>query len=157
MSGSGRADPRAGMGVAPPRQRLLSAALAIELVWLALTAAVVVFLAAHMGDGSEEFGGDPSTDRVLVYVVPPVAAALGLALVGARQALDRQGRTGQPVTLLRRIGLWLSAAGNAGLMATIAASLYHAEASWMVLGAALLLVVGLVTAGCVRTARSPRS
>jgi hypothetical protein len=140
----------------PARQRLLSGALAIELVWLVLMAAVIVFLAAHLGDGSEEFGSDPATDRALLYVVPPIAAALGLALVGARQALDRSGRA-EPTTRISRLALWVTAAGNAGLLATIAASLYHAEASWMVLGGGLLVAVGLITAGCVRAARAIRT
>lgn len=157
MTGSGRGDLQSGVGVVPPRRRLLSGALAIELVWLVLTAAVVVFLAAHLGGDADNVGGDPSTNRLLVYAVPMVTAVLALALLGARHALDRHEGSYPSVPPILRAALWVSGGGNAVLLVTIAASLYHAEASWMVLGGALLAAVGLVTAGCVRAARATRS
>src|SRR5437763_9302201 len=80
----------AGTEAVPARQRLLSAVLAVEVLWLLLTAAVIVFLAAHLGSAGETVGNDPEIDRRLVYVVPPLAALVGLALLGARGAVDHR-------------------------------------------------------------------
>jgi hypothetical protein len=137
----------------PTRRRLLSGALALELAWLILTAAVVFFLAAHFGDGPDDVTGDVAVDRVLVYLVPPITAALALAIVGARRALDGGAWDGGHLTRSLRLAVWMTAAGNAGLAATIAVSLYHAEASWVVLGGALLVAVAVITVGLVRVAR----
>ena len=69
------------------RVRVLSAALSFELLSLLLVAASVVFFAAHLGPGSEEITGDATVRGVLLLVVPPIAVLVGLALMGARQAV----------------------------------------------------------------------
>jgi hypothetical protein len=139
MSVTRRGDLQAEVFAVAPRQRLLGAALALELAWLALTAAALVFLAAHLGSGGDDVVAAAQDGRFLVYVVPPVALLIGTSLVGARRG--------------SRPALWGAAAANSALAATIAASLYHAEVSWMVLGSLLLVAVGLVTGGCVGGAR----
>jgi hypothetical protein len=148
-----RGDLAAGTDTVPARQRLLSAVLAVELLWLLLTAAVIVFLAAHLGPSDETVGNDPQIDRALVYVVPPLVLLVGLAILGARGAVDRFRGGQQHLGALSRLALWVTAAGNAVLAATIASSLYHAHASWMALGTVLLVAAALTMAGCAAAAR----
>src|SRR5207248_1391900 len=74
VSEGGR-DLRVEVREVPARRRVLSAALALELVWLMLTAAVVVSLAAHLGS-ADEVGVDPASDRLLVYLVPPMTVVV---------------------------------------------------------------------------------
>jgi len=133
--------------------RVLSAVLALELLWLLLVTASVVFLASHLGPGAEEFTGDATARGVLLVAVPPVAIVIGLALIGARQAIDRVTATPPaPLSRFLRLGLWLSALANAVVVASILTSLYHAHMTWIVVG--LLLAAGLsaVAWACVRTA-----
>ncbi len=133
--------------------RVLSAVLAFELLWLLLVTASVVFLAAHLGPGAEEFTGDATVRRVLLIAVPPVAVVIGLGLIGARQAIDRVTATPHAtLSRIRRVALWLSAIVNAAVVASILTSLYHAHMTWIVVG--LLLAAGLsaVAWACVRTA-----
>ena len=135
------------------RARVLSAVLALELLWLLLVTSSVVFLAAHLGPGAEEFTGDATVRGVLLIAVPPVAVVVGLGLIGARQAIDRVTATPHAaLSSIRRVALWLSAIVNAAVVATILTSLYHAHMTWIVVG--LLLAVGLsaVAWACVRTA-----
>lgn len=133
--------------------RILSAVLALELLWLLLVTASVVFLAAHLGRGSEEFTGDAAVRGVLLIAGPPVAVLVGLALIGARQAIDRVAAAPHAsLSGILRVALWLSAIANAAVVASIVTSLYHAHMTWTVVG--LLLAVGLsaVAWACVRTA-----
>ena len=146
---------QAGVGSVPAPRRLLSFALAVEVAWVLLTAAVVLFLAGHLGDSSDRLSGDATGDRFLVYLVPPLAFVLVVALVGARQALGR-GRERRRMPPTSRVALWMAAAGNAGLVAAVAVTLYHAQASWVVLGGVIAGLAALVTAGCARAARPPR-
>jgi len=133
--------------------RVLSAVLALELLWLLLVTASVVFLAAHLGPGAEQFTGDATVRGVLLVAVPPVAIVIGLALIGARQAIDRVTATpAAPLSGFLRLGLWLSALANAVVVLAILTSLYHAHMTWIVVG--LLLAAGLsaVAWACLRTA-----
>ena len=132
--------------------RVLSAVLAFELLWLLLVTASVVFLAAHLGPGAEEFTGDATVRGVLLVAVPPMAIVLGLALIGARQAIDRvAGSPPVPLSGVLRLALWLSAVANGAVVVAILMSLYHAHTTWVVVG--LLLAIGLsaVACACVRT------
>jgi hypothetical protein len=134
--------------------RVLSAVLVLELLWLLLVAASVVFLAAHLSGDAEEFPADPVARRLLMLAVPPLAVVIGLALIGARQAVDRRiASPSTPVEPIRRMALWLTAAANAAVVVSILTSLYHAHATWIVVG--LLLTAGLsfVAVACVRAAR----
>lgn len=134
--------------------RVLSAVLTLELLWLLLVTVSVVFLAAHLGPGAEEFTGDATVRGVLLVAVPPVAVLIGLALIGARQAVDRTATAPTtPLSRLHRVALWVSAVANAAVVVSILTSLYHAHATWLVVG--LLLAAGLstVTWACVRAAR----
>src|SRR5437763_12659550 len=125
-----------------PRARILSTVLTLELLWLLLITASVVFLAAHLGPGAEEFTGDATVRGVLLVAVPPLAIVLGLALIGARQAIDRAtGSPPEPLTDALRPALWLSAVANGAVVVAILMSLYHARTTWLVVG--LLLAIGL--------------
>jgi hypothetical protein len=133
--------------------RILSAVLALELLWLLLVTASVVFLAAHLGPGAEDFAGDATVRGALLTVMPPMAVVLGLAIIGARQAIDRVSAAPRhPLSGVLRLALWLTAAANAAVVVSILMSLYHAHATWIVVG--LLLAVGLaaVAWACARTA-----
>src|SRR5205814_6885096 len=93
--------------------RVLSAVLTLELLSLLLITASVVFLAAHLGPGAEEFTGDATVRGVLLVAVPPLAIVLGLALIGARKAIDRTtGSPPEPLSDVLRLALWLSAVAN---------------------------------------------
>jgi hypothetical protein len=132
----------------------LAVVLTLELLWLLLVTASVMFLAAHLGPGSEEFTGDATVRVVLLVGVPPLAVVLGFALIGARQAVERStGSAAAPVSRWRRLALWLSAGANAIVAISILTSLYHAQTTWLVVG--LLIAVGLTTVAwaCARTAR----
>lgn len=136
------------------RTRILSAVLVLELLWLLLVTAAVVFLAAHLGPGTEKFTGDATVRGVLLVAVPPCAVIVGLALIGARQAVDRAAASPDaPLSGVLRVALWLSAVANAAVVVSILTSLYHARVTWIVVG--LLLAVGLsiVAMGCIGTAR----
>jgi hypothetical protein len=136
------------------RRRLLAAALHFELVWLLLVAVVIVFLASHLGSDTGEVTGNRTSDLLLLLIVPPIAIVFGAGLLGARQAVDRLAADPSQVPQRsRRAALWLAALGNAAVVAVILASLYHAHATWMVVGLALAGAMALVTAGCVRVAR----
>jgi hypothetical protein len=113
----------------------------------------VVFLAAHLGPGAEDFAGDATVRGALLTVMPPMAVLLGLAIIGARQAIDRVSSAPRhPLSGVLRLALWLTAAANAAVVVSILMSLYHAHATWIVVG--LLLAVGLsaVAWACARTA-----
>lgn len=136
------------------RARLLAVVLTLELVWVLLVAAAVVFLAAHLGPGAEEFTGDATVRGVLLVGVPPVAVLLGLALIGARQGVERNALDPTaPVSPVHRLALWVAAGANAVVVVSILTSLYHAQTTWLVVGA--LLAAGLATVAwtCARTAR----
>src|SRR4051794_36628564 len=125
------------MSGAPPVTggRVLPAVLTLELVWLLLVTVSVVFLAAPLGPGAEEFTGDATVRGVLLVAVPPVAVLLGLALIGARQAVDRAGASPTtPLSRVHRIALWLSAVANVAVVVSILTSLYHAHTTWLVVG-----------------------
>src|SRR5689334_129488 len=95
------------------RARILPAVLVLELVWLVLTTASVVFLAAHLGPGAEEFTGDKAARSVLLIAVPPVAVLVGLALIGARQAVEHVATAPHaPLSGVLRLALWASAVAN---------------------------------------------
>jgi hypothetical protein len=128
--------------------------LVLELVWVALTAASVVFLAAHLGPRPEELTGDKTIRSALLLAVPPVAVLLGLALIGARQAVEHAAAEPQaPLTGLLRVALWVSAAANVVVVASIVTSLYHAHLTWMVVGLLLATALSAVAWTCARTAR----
>src|SRR4051794_37710028 len=113
--------------------RVLSIVLALELVWLLLVATSIVFLAAHLGAGTDEITGSPSSRRMLLIVVPPLTVALGLALIVARHAVDR--RAASPDALLnrrQRLSLCVTALANGAVVLSIAISLYHAHTTWLV-------------------------
>jgi len=134
--------------------RVLSAVLVLELLWLLLFAATVVFLAAHLSGNAEDFPADPVVRRVVLFVVPPVAVALGLALIGARQATNRRATSpGEPLDHPRRAALWITAAGNAAVVITILSSLYHAHTTWLVVGLSIAAGLIVVALACVHTAR----
>jgi hypothetical protein len=138
---------------APTGYRLLSIVLALELVWLLLVAASLVFLAAHLGADADEITGGPNSRRMLLLTVPPLTVGLGLAVIGARRALER--RVAAPECSLRatlRLSLGLTAVANVVLMVSILTSLYHAHATWVLVGLALAAGLGLVAAACARAA-----
>jgi len=134
--------------------RLLSAVLALELLWLLLVTASIVFLAAHLGPGAEEFTGDATVRSLLLMAAPPVAIVLGLALICARQALEHIAvapRT--PLRPVLRGALWLTALANGAVVVSILTSLYHAHPTWLVVGLLLAAGLGAVGWACVRAAR----
>ena len=134
--------------------RILSAVLALELLWLLLIAASVVFLAAHLGTDADDFPADPVARRMLLLGLPPLAVLVGLALIGARQAVERRAASpGQALDSRRRLALWMSAAANVAVVVSIMTSLYHAHMTWVVVGLLLATGLALVAWACVRTAR----
>ena len=136
------------------RARILSTVLVLELVWLALTAASVVFLAAHLGPRAEEFTGDKTVRSVLLLGVPPVAVLLGLALIGARQAVEHTaGAPHAPLNGVLRLALWVTAAANTVVVVSIVTSLYHAHLTWFVVGVLLAAGLSAVAWTCARGAR----
>jgi len=136
------------------RTRVLSAVLAFELLWLLLVTASVVFLAAHLGADADDFPADPNLRRLLLLGLPPLAVLLGLALIGARQAVDRRaGNADETLDSRRRLALWVSAAANVAVIVSIVSSLYHAHMTWVVVGLLLATGLALVAWACVRTAR----
>ena len=136
------------------RPRILSAVLALELLWLLLATASVVFLAAHLGADADDFPADPVARRFLLLGLPPVAALLGLALIGARQAVDRRVAPGLArLDPMRRLALWVAAAANIAVVVSILTSLYHAHMTWIVVGLLLATGLSLVAWACIRTAR----
>ena len=140
-------------GPAPTRLRALSAVLALELVWVLVITAVVVFLAAHLGNDADDFPADPTARRLLLVLLPPLAVVLGLALIGARRAVER--RAVMPVEQLgstQRLALWLAAVANGAVVVSILTSLYHAHMTWVVVGLLLAAGLSLVAAACVRQA-----
>jgi hypothetical protein len=140
---------------APTGHRLLSVVLALELVWLLLVAASLVFLAAHLGPDADEITGGPNSRRMLLWTVPPLTVGLGLAIIGARQALDRRtGSAGSPLAVPRKLCLGLTAVANAAVVASILTSLYHARTTWVVVGLTLGSAFGVVAVGCGRAART---
>ena len=137
-----------------PRARILSTVLVLELLWLLLTTASVVFLAAHLGPGAEEFTGDKTVRGLLLAAGPAVAVILGLALIGARHAVERV--TAAPSTQLSRalrLALWVSAVANAVVVVSILTSLYHAHVTWFVVGTVLAAGLSAVAWTCAHTAR----
>ena len=138
----------------PNRVRVLSAVLALELLWLLLVTASVVFLAAHLGGDADDFPADPAARRLLLLGLPPVAVVLGFALIGARQAVDRRTASpGEALDSRRRLALWVSAAANVAVLVSIVTSLYHAHMTWVVVGLLLATGLAVVAWACVRTAR----
>ncbi len=134
--------------------RLLSAVLLLELIWLLLVAASLVFLAAHLGGGTDELTGDAVSRRLLLLTVPLMTVALGLALIGARQAIEhRAAAPDASLSAGRRVALGIAALANAVLVASIAISLYHARTTWVVVGLALAAALATVAVSCVRAAR----
>jgi hypothetical protein len=134
--------------------RLLSVVLALELVWLLLVAASLVFLAAHLGPDADEITGGPNSRRMLLLTVPPLTVGLGLAIIGARQGLDR--RIDAPGSLLAtplRLCLGLTALANGVIVVSLLTSLYHARTTWFVVGLAIASALGVVAIGCGRAAR----
>jgi hypothetical protein len=133
---------------------MLSTVLVLELLWVLLTTASVVFLAAHLGPGAEEFTGDKTVRGLLLVAVPPGAVLLGLALIGARQAVERvTAAPNAPLSSVLRLALWASAAANAAVVVSILTSLYHAHVTWFVVGALLAAGLSAVAWTCARTAR----
>jgi hypothetical protein len=133
--------------------RLLSAALIFELLWLVLVAASVVFLAAHLGADADDFPADPVARRVVLVVLPPAAVIIGLALVGARRAVDRHAISpSEPIDSLHRVALWVSAVANVAVVLSIVTSLYHAHMTWIVVGLLLVAALSLVAWACARLA-----
>src|SRR5580765_2837365 len=55
--------------------RLLSAVLLLEVIWLLLVASALMFLAAHLGSGTDELTGDAVSRRLLLVTVPPITVA----------------------------------------------------------------------------------
>ncbi|MBV8386498.1 MAG: hypothetical protein JO248_08690 [Acidimicrobiia bacterium] len=138
-----------------PRTRALAAALTFELLWLLLVTASVVFFAAHLGPRSDDFSGDATVRGVLLVVVPPLAVVIGLALVGARQAVERAAApNGPPLTNMLRIALWTAAIANGGVVLSILTSLYHAHTTWIAVGVVLAAALSAVGWACARTARA---
>jgi hypothetical protein len=138
---------------APTRLRALSAVLALELVWVLVVTASVVFLAAYLGNDADDFPADPVARRLLLVLLPPLAVVIGLALIGARQAVER--RAVMPVERLGsmlRLSLWLAAVANGAVVVSILTSLYHARMTWMVVGLVLAVGLTVVAIACVRTA-----
>ena len=138
----------------PATQRLLSAVLVLELVWLLLVAASVVFLTAHLTGSSEDIAGSPVPRRTLLLAVPALAVGLGFALIGARQAVDRRVTPpAEGLSGVLRACLWLTAAANAAVVVSILLSLYHARTTWVVVGVLLAAGLSAVAGACMRTAR----
>jgi hypothetical protein len=138
---------------APTRLRVLSAVLALELVWVLVVTAAVVFLAAHLGADADDFPADPAARRFLLLLLPPVAVVIGLALIGARQAVERRAVTPvEPLSPLLRLALWVAAVANGVVVVSILTSLYHARMTWMVVGLVLAVGLTVVAIACVRTA-----
>jgi hypothetical protein len=134
--------------------RLLSVFLTLELVWLLLVAASLVFLAAHLSGDPDDITGGPASRRMLLLTVPPFTVGLGLALIGARQAVERRGASLSPPLRPRlQVCLWLTAAANAAIVVSILTSLYHARATWVVVGLMLAVGLSLVAASCIRCTR----
>jgi hypothetical protein len=132
--------------------RLLGAVLTLELLWLLLVTASIVFLAAHLGPGAEEFTGDATVRGLLLTAAPVVAVLVGLALIGARQAIDRVSSVPTvPLSRMHRAALWVTAVANAAVVVTILVSLYHAHMTWLVVGLLLAAGLSIVTWACVRT------
>jgi len=135
--------------------RVLSAVLFLELIWLLVVAAALVFLAAHLGGGGDELTGDEVSRRLMLVTVPPIAVVVGLALIGARQSIDRKAVSpSEPLTRSRRAALWATALANGVLVVSIATSLYHARTTWLVVGTALAAAFSVVAAACVHAART---
>jgi hypothetical protein len=152
--GGGLQAPTGAEARSAPRARILSTVLVLELLGVLLTTASVVFLAAHLGTGAEEFTGDKTVRGLLLVAVPPVAVFLGLALIGARQAVERvTAAPGEPLNGVRRLALWASAIANAAVVVSILTSLYHAHVTWFVVGALLAVGLSAVAWTCARTAR----
>jgi len=135
--------------------RVLSGVLLLELIWLLLVAASLVFLAAHLGGGADEFAGDEVSRRLLLITVPPITVVVGLALIGARQAVDHRA-VAHDASLSRalRLALWGAAVANVAVVVSIATSLYHARMLWLIVGVALAVALSAVAVACVRTART---
>jgi hypothetical protein len=134
--------------------RLLSAVLLLELIWLLLVASALVFLSAHLGSGTDELTGDAVSRRLLLVTVPPITVVVGLALIGARQAIDHRALS--PAGLLsraHRTALWVTAVANGALVVSIATSLYHARTTWLVVGIAMAAAFAAVATACIRAAR----
>ena len=140
-------------GPAPTKLRALSAVLALELVWVLVITASVVFLAAHLGNDADDFPADPAARRLLLVLLPPVAVVIGLALIGARQAVGRRAAAPvEPLGSILRLALWLAAVVNGAVVVSILVSLYHARMTWVVVGLLLAAGLSLVAAACVRQA-----
>ena len=140
---------------APTALRVLSAVLLLELIWLLLVASSLVFLAAHLGGGTDEITGDAVSRRMLLLSVPPATVGLGLALIGARQAVEhRAASPSAPLSSTLRIALWVSALANTAIVVSIGISLYHARTTWILVGLGLAAALTAVTVACVRTARA---
>lgn len=138
-----------------PTLRALSAVLLLELIWLLLVASALIFLAAHLGGGTDEFAGDEVSRRLLLVSVPMVTVIGGLALIGARQAVDHRALSPtMSLTGRLRLALCVAALGNAVLVVSIATSLYHARTTWLVVGLAMAGAFAVVAAACVRMART---
>ena len=135
--------------------RVLSVALTFELLWLLLVTASVVFFAAHLGPRSDDFSGDATVRGVLLIAAPPVAVVVGLALVGARQGVERAATpNGPPLTRMLRVALWTAAIANAAVVLSILTSLYHAHTTWIAVGVLLASALSSVAWACARTARA---
>ena len=138
----------------PATQRLLSAVLVLELLWLLLVAASVVFLTAHLTGSSEDIAGSPVPRRTLLLAVPGLSVGLGFALIGARQAVDRRVTShGESLSRVLRTCLWLTAAANGAVVVSILISLYHARTTWVVVGVLLAAGLSAVVVACMRMAR----
>ena len=157
MNQGGRAAPAAAAKDGASQgngRRVLSAVLALEVLWLLLVVASVVFLAAHLGADADDFPSDPVARRVVLLAMPPVAVVLGLALLAARQGVENRALSPtEPLDGWRRGALWLSAAANLAVVVSIVTSLYHAHTTWIVVGVALASAFAVVAWACVRTAR----
>jgi hypothetical protein len=135
--------------------RVLSVVLFLELIWLLVVATALVFLAAHLGGGGDELTGDEVSRRLMLITVPPISVAVGLALIGARQAIDQRAESpGEALTRGRRAALWGTAVANGALVVSIATSLYHARTTWLIVGTAMAAAFSVIAAACVRAART---
>jgi hypothetical protein len=136
------------------RAHVLSAVLALELAWVLLTTASLVFLAAHLGPSAHEFTGDSTVGSVLLVAVPPLALLLGLALIGARHAVEHVATAPhEPLSGVLRFALWISAVANAAVVVSIVTSLYQAHLTWFVVGVLLATGLSAVAWTCAHTAR----
>jgi len=141
----------------PRRSRALAAALTFELISLLLITASVVFFAAHLASRSDDFSGDATARGVLLVLVPPMAVVVGLALLGARQAVERAAAPdGPPLSTVLRVALWTATIANAAVVVSILTSLYHARTTWVALGFLLAAALSTVAWACARTARVRR-